>query len=308
MPQPSRFSARFPLLLLGIALLGTQAARAQTPSPVTDPTALVRHAVALRLAEDASHSSFRFVFHKQDARRIFTQEIMESRQGDVARLVAVNGKPLTTAANQLEINRLHTLAANPALQQHRFHSEQADQARIDKLLRMLPDAFLYRYVGMDPCQVTMLPQIPIPGVDTGFSYNGPLAPVDPCYHLTFTPNPHWNPPDLASHILQGMAGDIWIDSSGDRLHRLTAHLVSDVAFGWGIVGRLNKGGTVSLEQDRLSGNDWELTRMKLDLTGKILLVKSLVIHIDETMGGFQPVPRMDYQQAIQTLLASPPAP
>lgn len=288
-------------------LVAGAGAWAQAPSSAPDPVALVRRAVALRLAEAAAHQPVRFVFHKKDDRRVFTQEMIESSQGDVARLVAVNGAPLTPAARQAEANRLHALAANPALQDHRFHREQEDAARIDKLLRLLPDAFLYRSVGLEPCQVAAIPEIAIPGV-VGVPALAAPAP-DACYHLTFTPNPQWNPPDLESRLLQGMAGDVWIDANGDRLHRLTGHFIEDVDFGWGIVGRFNRGGTVFLEQDRLAGNDWELTRMKLNLTGKVLLVKTLRIHIDETMGDFEPVPKnLDYRKAIEMLLSSPPLP
>jgi hypothetical protein len=308
-PHPIRgFLSRPSAIVLAAAiLLVAVSARAQSPPPVPDPAALVRHAVALRLAADASRQPLRFVFHKKDDHRVFTQEIVQTSLGDVARLVAVNDAPLTPAARQAEANRLHALAANIALQQHRFRREQADQARVDKLLDLLPDAFLYRYAGSDPCVVDGIPEIPIPGVP-GLP-GGPALAGDLCYHLTFTPNPRWNPPDLESRILTGMAGDVWIDATEDRLYRLNAHFITDVDFGWGIVGRFNRGGTVDLEQDYLSGNDWELTHMKLSLTGKILVVKTLRIHIDETMGNFQPVPKnLDYRQAIQMLLASPPQP
>ncbi len=292
--------------VLGSAMLLAAAARAQSLAPVPDPAALVRHAVALRLAEEASHQPLRFVFYKKDDRRVFTQEIVQTAQGDVARLVAVNDAPLTPAAREAEATRLRALAANPALQQHRFRREQADQARVDKLLGLLPDAFLYRYVGSESCVVDAIPNIPIPGA--GGASPAPPPAADTCYHLTFTPNPHWNPPDLESRLLLGLAGDVWIDSSGDRLYRLTAHFIADVDFGWGVVGRINRGGTVFLEQDRFAADDWELTRMKLNLTGKVLVVKTLRIHIDETMGDFQPVPqKLDYRQAIQMLLGSPPS-
>ncbi len=306
LPARGIFLRRPPAIVASAILLVTASAHAQIP-PVPDPTALVRHAVALRLAEEASHQPLRFVFHRKDDRRVFTQEIIETSMGDVARLVAVNGAALTPAAGKAEANRLHALADNPALQQHRFRREQADQARVDKLLRLLPEAFIYRYVNTEPC-FTLAPAIPIPGVPPPSSATTGATPWGWCYHFTFTPNPHWSPPDLESRILTAMAGDVWIDATGDRLHRLTAHFISDVDFGWGIVGRFDRGGTVFLEQDRLSGNDWELSRMKLDLTGKVLLVKTLRIHIDEMMGDFQPVPRnLDYRQAIQMLLASPPS-
>lgn len=308
LPRPARgiLLRRAAFAPAAAILLVAVAAQAQTPPPVPDPTALVRRAVNLRLAEEASHQPLRFVFRKKDDGRLFTQEIIQTSLGDVARLVAVNDRALPSASRQAEANRLHALAANQALQQHRFRREQADQARVDKLLRELPDAFLYRYVGSDPCQVEAIPEILVPGVPP--PPPSPAPTPDTCYHLTFTPNPRWAPPDLQSRLLKGLAGDVWIDSSGDRLHRLTAHFIAEVDFGWGIVGRFNRGGTIFVEQDRLSGNDWELTRLKLNLTGKVLLVKALRIRLDEMMGDFEPVPqKLDYRDAIKMLLASPPS-
>ena len=68
--------------------------------------------------------------------------------GDVARLVEVKGQPLSVEANQAELERLHTLADHPEIQQHRHQREQKDAARVDRLMRLLPEAFLYRYEGM----------------------------------------------------------------------------------------------------------------------------------------------------------------
>lgn len=290
-------------LLLSATLSSWVPVRAQNPA--SNPDALVRRAVAKRLAEEASHHPLRFVFHKQDSRRNYTQEIVETAQGDVARLVAVNGAALSPAARQAETNRLNALAANPALQEHRQAREQADQARIDKLLRLLPDAFVYTYVDTVSCDVATLPAIPVPGV--GGAAPATAAAPSQCYHLTFTPNPRWTPPDLESRVLRGMAGDIWIEASDERLHQLNARLISDVEFGWGIVGRLDQGGTIFLEQDRVAPNDWELTRMKMNLTGKALLLKTLSFHLEEQESDFAPVPAgLDYRQAIRMLEASPP--
>jgi hypothetical protein len=70
------------------------------------------------------------------------------------------------------------------------------------------------------------------------------------------------------------------------------------------VGRLDKGGTVFLEQAQISPGDWELTRMRLNLTGKALLVKSISVKITEEMANYAPVPAgTDYRKAIQMLEA-----
>lgn len=283
-------------------LLGASLCSAQTaPTTPAEAAALIRNAVANRFAEDKNHEPQRFVFHKQDERHNLTQQIIETPQGDVALLIAVNGVPLGPIGRQNEKNRLDALDAHPEYQEHRHRREQADTARVDTLLRMLPDAFLYTYESTVPCNVTTLPDIPVPGAPPRAPAAAQPATVS-CYHMTFTPNPQWDPPSLEAKVLRGMAGDAWLDVTDDRLYKLDAHLIDDVDFGWGIVGRLNKGGTIYLEQTLIGGHDWELTRMKMNFTGKAFVVKPISFHINEELAHFAPIPPgTDYHKAIRML-------
>jgi hypothetical protein len=189
------------------------------------------------------------------------------------------------------------------LQEHRLKRENADKARIDMLLKLLPEAFLYRYEKTVPCDVTTMPQIAVPWETAErHSAEGAGAPDATCYRMSFEPNPKFDPPNLEARIFQGMAGTIWIEASNVRLFRLNAHLERDVSFGWGIIGRLNQGGTVSLQQNEVAPQQWELTRLRMNLTGKALLVKTLNIRIDEEMSQYEPVaPDLDYREAIAVL-------
>jgi hypothetical protein len=270
-----------------------------------DSAAVVRRAVANREVEDAAHQFVRFVLHKQDTRHNTTQELIETPQGDVALLVAMNGNLLGPVGRQNERNRLQALDADPESQEHRHRREQEDTARVNNLLGLLPEAFLYHYESTVPCVVTVQPTVPVPGTQPS-AMVAPEASTE-CYHMTFAPKPDWDPPNLEAKILRGMAGEIWIEKSNERLCRLNARLVEDVDFGWGIVGRLDKGGTIYLEQTKVADKDWELTRMKLNFTGKALMVKALNIHITEELGGYAPVPpQTDYHKAIGMLLAAQP--
>lgn len=266
------------------------------------PSALVHHAVENYRAQEMSHLPVQFIFHKHDQRRDFTQEILETAQGDVALTVAANGNPLSPADHQLQIARLDNLAAHPDLQAHRQKREQEDTARIDKMLRLLPEALLWTDAGSAPCTVTIPPSLPVPG--RSFPPPPVLSP-EQCEHLSFVPRPGWDPPDAEARIFSGMAGDLWIEVPQNRLVRLSAHLIQDVDFGWGIVGRLNKGGTILLEETEFPGDDWELSRMNLNLTGKILLVKSITYRMTEEMAHYAPLPTgLDYRKAIQMLKES----
>lgn len=300
------FSLPLSIALAWAVLVPATASPQSAPSPAVDAAALVRRAIANHLAAEAAHHPKRFVLHKKDERRDYSQVIVETRQGDVALAIASNGAPLSAAMHQVQIDRLDTLDAHPDLQEHRRKREAEDTTRADKLLRMLPDAFVYHYDATVPCVVTTPPNIPLPGVPQILPTADPQPAPRECYRLTFKPSPSWDPPDTESKILRGMAGDVLIDKSQERLTHLNARLVTDVDFGWGIIGRLYKGGTVLLEQTEVAPGDWELTRMKLNLTGKALMVKALTYHITEEMGRYTPVPAdLDYHQAIQMLKSQP---
>jgi hypothetical protein len=256
------------------------AAEAQTVVSVSaNPVALVRRAMQLRAAEEKTHRPVRYVLRKTDGDHETTKEIIETKDGDVARLIAVNGKPLTTEQEQAEMNRLDTLAAHPEMQERRHKSEQKDAARVDQLVGMLPDSEIYKLEGMVAC-------------GTG-----------ECYRLSFTPNPEFQPPDLEADVLRGFSGEVWIEKTQQRLVRLDAHLVREVTIGFGILGRLDKGGTLQLQQ-ALAPNvqQWQPTVLKMNLSGKALMVKTVKINIEEVASGFAPVPAgIGYREAIVML-------
>ena len=270
-------ATRTPFLLLLLAL--TPAAISQPDQPIDAP-GLVRRAVQNRMDATKTHRPLRYLLRKTDEHHDTTKDIIETGDGDVARLVAINGQPLSPEANQAELDRLNTLANHPDIQEHRHQREQKDADRVNRLMRLLPDAFLYRYEGTSPCP------------DGGGT----------CHHLTFSPNPSFEPPDLEAAIFRGLAGEVWIDQAQERLTRLDAHVIANVDFGWGILGKLDKGGTIQLEQSDIGGHDWELTTLKLSLTGKALMFKSLNIQMTEQASHFSQVPPgVDYRKAIQLL-------
>jgi hypothetical protein len=84
--------------------------------------------------------------------------------------------------------------------------------------------------------------------------------------------------------------------------RLDAHLITDVNFGWGVIGRLYKGGTILVEQKDVGENHWETTHMKLNLTGKILMIHSVTFQTLEDGSDYKPVsPDLTYKDAIRIL-------
>ena len=258
----------------------TSIASRQAPGEAAvDPAALVRNASWNELHSSGPPSPVRYKLRKQDAKSITTKEIVETKDGDVARLIARNDQPLTPAENQAELARLNDLLAHPEIQEHRHKREQEDSGREDELVKVLPQAFLFTNLG---------------------TVQGPNGPA---YRLALKPNPNFSPPDREADVYHGMEGELWIDKEQQRIVRFDAHLIEDVNFGWGILGKLYKGGTLTTRATEMSGHHhWEPTLLKLNLTGVALMLKPLSYQMTETSTDFQPVPvNMTYQEAVHLL-------
>jgi hypothetical protein len=152
------------------AALGQPGSSSLTP---TQAQALVARALdtEVRSARDLSHP-MRYRLRKSSPRLTTTKEIAETHDGDVARLVAISDQPLSQADEQQELARLDALMSDPSRQRHRKQSEESDTGIVLKLLRMLPQAFLYEYVG------------------TGQGSSGTVE------KFRFHPNPAFSPPDM----------------------------------------------------------------------------------------------------------------
>jgi hypothetical protein len=271
----------FKLIPLSCFLAGINLAAGQPAAGTlsnAEAQALVNRALAneLRAAQDSSHP-MRYVLHKISPRLTTTKQIVETREGEVARLTSVFDKPLSAAAEQQEEARLDALSRNPGSQRHRKQSEDTDTGRVLRVLRMLPYAFVYEYAG--------------PG-------DSPTGTIE---KFTFKPNPGFTPPDLETEILTEMSGEICIDGAKERVTRLDGHLEADVDFGWGILGRLNKGGWIRIEQADVGGNQWRTVHFQMAMRGRVVF-KTRVFDTTEDESQFVPVRLgMGYRQGIEML-------
>lgn len=266
--------------------------QAASPSLTPDQaTALVQRALAseVKAAEELSRAGhpMRYLLRKTSPRLTSTKAIVETREGDVARLLSIDDQPLSPADQQREFARLDELSNNPGRQQHRKQSEDSDAGRALKVLHVLPSAFLYQFIG-----------------------SGTLSGGAAVEKFSFKPNPHFDPPDLETGVLTAMAGEIWIDAAQERVVRLAGSLQQDKDFGLGILGELDKGGWIEIDQADVGGRQWRIVHLKLVMNGRVLFKAKNSNSVQE-YSQFVPLPGdVSYRQAIEMLrgLAPPTAP
>jgi hypothetical protein len=282
-----RWQGRCGLWILALTGMSLPLAAQNSNAPHMPPAALVRAAVKNEVAaaqESASKHMFRS--RKQNSRGTQTHLYVETNDAMAGMLIALNDKPLSEQQEQAEAGHLTWLMDNPdQLRKKRAH-EKEDEDHTLRIVKALPDAFRYEFDG------------------TEHSAPGLGKEGDELVRLKFSPNPAYVPPSRVEAALEGMEGYLLIDEGAKRLAKIDGTLFRDVTFGWGIVGRLDKGGHFVVRQADVGDGTWELTEMNLDIKGKILLIKSISMVSNEVFSDFRKEPdNLTFAQGVKLLKA-----
>jgi len=257
---------------------------ANTPESLP-PAELVRLTVAHEVAT-AEHESVkhRFRSRRETGHGSQTKIYVETRDAMLGMVVAYNDQPASAAQMQAEKNRLQRLIKDPDQLRRRQKQEKEDTEHTLRIVRALPEAFLYEYDG----------------TQDGSDDVGRIG--DKLLRLKFRPNPTYAPASHVEQVLTGMHGELLIDAQCHRIARIDGTLFKEVGFGWDILGHLDKDGHFMVQQAEVTDGTWDVTRMVLNFTGKILLLKSLNINTDEVFSDFWRVPEsMTIAQGVELL-------
>ena len=234
--------------------------------------------VANELADRAEQSNWIYRVNKVVEQQTLSELEVETKDGPVHRLLAINDARLNLAQREQETARLNQLVRDPSQQLAVKKQYDADERRLENLLRLLPIAFVYQYDGWDGSHL----------------------------RLNFRPDPAFVPPTQESKALQSMAGTILVDPEQKRLAHLSGHLVENVDFGFGILGRIAKGGTFEVERTQVSSSHWKTHLIDIHVNGRMLLFKTISKQQHETRSDFEPVSKdLDLRQAEELLQSRP---
>jgi hypothetical protein len=261
------------------------AAHPATVASYHDPADLVRRAVHNEIMADNDGTvHFQFRGTKTTPRDSTTRLYIETKEATAGLVIAYNGKPLTPEQRQTEEARIERFVNHPEELKRKHEKEREDADHTLRIMRALPDAFLFEYAGEQQG-----------GLGVGRA-------GDPLVKLKFRPNPRYEPPSHVEEVLTGMQGYVLIDPVRYRLATIDGTLFKEVGFGWGILGHLNPGGRFLVEQEEVGDNVWEISSMTLNFTGKILLFKNLSINSKEVFSDFRQVPSdLTFAQALDLL-------
>lgn len=277
--QKSRF-----LFCLGVAALfaclclnlSAQSSGSDSKSNSQNPDALVREVIHNEIQAQLNDKSLWCYREEEqeDSKPSKTLEICQTRDGDLERVVAVNGRELDAAQARAEEQRIQALVAHPEQLRAKQKKAREDAEQERNLLATFPEAFHFQ------CE----------------SESGNLVT------LRFRPNPAFRPATRSMQVFHHMEGTLVLDIQQKRLVEINGRLTSEVKFAAGLLGHLDKNGTFSVQQKEFGDGHWDLSSMNVHMSGKALFFKTITVLEKKTQVDYKPLPlNVTLQQAADFL-------
>jgi hypothetical protein len=248
-------------------------------------TAKLSAQTASELIVDACHNELNQRGHialwssrveRRTAGHVYLEKEIETVDGPVHKLLAVDGHEPSPSEQQQDDDKLRDLMQDPKARLVLKKKRDEDDKKFGDLLQAMPTAFLFDDQGKQ-------------------GENEKLA---------FRPNPEYIPTTYEEMTLHELSGVVLIDLREKRLSQISGTLDRQVDFGYGLIGHLNKGGTIELNRILVSPGIWKTSSSRIDLNGRFVLFKTIDKKLDETHTAFTPMPsKTTIQQAIVQLSA-----
>jgi hypothetical protein len=243
--------------VLSFFLLASMAAIAQG-----NPQALVTKMVENELRSQNHPRYWMYLDSKRKPGRSEVFRVIQMPECWLTWPVTIDEHAPTEAEQKHAREQLEKLVNNADARKKSRSEIDADGRKSAELLKLLLDAFLFTKAGREGNYV----------------------------QLKFRPNPKYRPPNNEAKVFHRMEGVLLIDAQQTRLAKLSGALISDVDFGFGILGKLKKGGTFEVVQSEVAPRDWEVSLLDVHISGRALFFHSIGEQQNEVRSQFKPVP------------------
>jgi hypothetical protein len=262
-PMTSTGLCNIPVLFGALFLCVGSIALSQTLLPELPAGTVLRNAVNAELrAQSDDHTHWMYQVKTTNAGQEEVKLVVQTKEGEVDRLQAINGQPITVEQQQREKQRIENLLHAPDKQKKRQHAQSEDAEQTERMFKLLPDALSVRYGER----------------------RGDLV------ELLFEPNPEYHAWSREATVFHEMEGRIWINTRANRLAEIEGHLRRTVKFGAGLLGYLDRGGEFNVRQAEVTPGHWEVTLLHVNMHGKILFMKTISEQQHEIRSDYRQVP------------------
>jgi hypothetical protein len=248
-------------LTVALVLAVCVAAPARDQSSTSPAAALIDEVIANELSDRAQQRKWMYLIDKREGKQTLTEEQVETKAGPLYRVIAIDGTPLSPDQRQQDSTRLDRLLHDPSQQLKLKQGYDGDEQKLEELMRLMPDAFLYDYDGAE----------------------GNLV------RLKFHPNDNYSPPTYEARVVHSLAGTVLIDPQQKRLAKLSGQLINRVEFGYGLLGHIDNGGTIEIGRVEVGPSQWKTALINIQLSGRLVFFKTISKQEYETRSDFRAV-------------------
>jgi hypothetical protein len=255
---------------MAILALSFSTVHAQTPQQIIQQAADTE-----RIADQNDHSNWIYLEESDKPKEHVLQWVAATQRGNAERVLEKDEHQLPEAQQREIIQRF---LRDSKAQNKQVAEANHDNQQIEDFLKLLPAAFVWTQTGASKTTTS----------------------------LHFDPAPNFHPPTREARVFSSMTGDLVIDNAQHRICKVKGHLMHDVTFGGGLLGRLKERSSFALEQQQVGPSLWELTAIHVHLEGNALLFKSVSLQQDDKRSRFQAEPADITLEQAATLVMSEP--
>jgi hypothetical protein len=271
MPKPKYLLDRVSRLAI-FSLLTSLGLSSVLPSEPTGT--LVKDACFNAIQQREAKSLWSYRVERHEDKHIILEQVIETVDTPVTHLLAVDGRAPTVVQLKEEEERHRSLLKSSDGQSALKKDHDQDSKKMEEMLRVIPEAFVFQDQGKHR------------GLEK----------------IAFHPNPDFKPKTYEQRVLHTLVGTALIDLHDKQIAGISATLAQRVEFGLGLLGRVDRGGTVNIARTRLPDGVWQVSMEKIDLSGRMAIFKSLNRHKDEQRSDFKLVaPGTTVAQALDEL-------
>ena len=219
-----------------------------------DPQEIIRHSVAANEADWKAAPSFSFIERdvttKGGSKTVNTYEVLMIEGSPYNRLTAINDKPLSSAAQSQEKQKLEREIANrkkesPGAHAKRIAQFQRERQQDHMMLQEMIHAFNFKLTGSDK----------LDGHEV--------------YVVEATPRTGYRQKSRDTKVLTGMRGKLWVDKNHYHWVKVEAEVFKPVSFGL-FIAKVGPGTRFVLEQAPISRSLWLPKHFSMQLEASVL--------------------------------------
>jgi hypothetical protein len=258
-----------------VGVFGAVLAVAAPALRAEDAKQLVQQAVNAELAANRDdHSHWRYIETEMDGSKYL---VVETQYGALKRHIEYQGRPASPSVLKEDDEYIQKFIHDPSMQAKQKRDGQHDDKSATELLNMLPEAFDWKIE----------------------SENGETTT------LSFRPDPNFDPPNMEARVMGKMEGTLVVDKKQHRIQTMKGKLSEDINIGFGILGRLKRGGTFNVERRQVAPGLWQIVETHVHIEGRALFFKTIGQQEDEVKSDFTQIPGDTTLEQAAAMLSAP---